>query len=87
MPGFGDSDGDGVPDGSDPAPTDPHACGDSNADGCDDCSTGHFDLVNDCQAATSPAAAGCCETGSGGPAAPLALGFVVVATLRRRRRS
>jgi MYXO-CTERM domain-containing protein len=85
-PGFGDSDGDGVPDGSDPDPNDPHKCGDSDSDGCDDCATGHFDLVNDC-AVTSPAAAGCCETGSGGPAAPLALALIVLATVWRRRRS
>jgi len=79
-PGPGDTDGDGVPDSTDPAPDDPNSCGDSDGDGCDDCSTGHFDLQNDCSGGgpgdASPG--GCCEsgTGSGGP---LALGGLVAA--------
>jgi len=87
MPGFGDSDGDGVPDGSDPAPTDPHVCGDSNADGCDDCSTGHFDLDERLRGGPEPARRAAARPDREVQPRPLALGFVVVATLRRRRRS
>jgi hypothetical protein len=35
-----DDDNDGVQDGVDPAPLNPDLCGDSDADGCDDCSVG-----------------------------------------------
>jgi MYXO-CTERM domain-containing protein len=42
-----DSDGDGVPDDSDPYPDDPKRCGDSDKDNCDDCSQGSFDPAND----------------------------------------
>jgi hypothetical protein len=47
-----DRDGDGVPDDEDPAPDDPNVCGDSDTDGCDDCTTGRFDLANDCAPAS-----------------------------------
>jgi hypothetical protein len=87
-PGFGDTDGDGVPDGTDPAPNDPTKCGDSDADGCDDCSSGHFDLVNDCGApGGAPSPGGCCDTGNSGPAAPLMFSALVLATLLRRRKA
>ncbi len=39
-----DDDNDGVPDGDDPAPTDPDVCGDSDADQCDDCTVGTDDF-------------------------------------------
>jgi len=81
-PGFGDTDGDGVADGSDPDPGNPHRCGDSDGDGCDDCASGHFDLENDCAASRS---GGCCDTGAAGPATPLALGGLVVLIVLRRR--
>jgi len=79
--GFGDSDGDGIADGSDPAPDDPTRCGDFDADGCDDCASGHFDPAADCAAA---AGGGCCDAG-GSPAAPLTLGGLVLAMMLRRR--
>lgn len=84
-PGFGDSDGDGVPDGSDASPDDPFACGDSDADGCDDCASGHFDLAHACDGAGG--GGGCCDAGARGPGAPLALAGLVLVALRRRRRS
>ena len=40
----------GVLDGSDPEPFDPLRCGDSDLDGCDDCTSGTLDPGNDCQA-------------------------------------
>lgn len=86
-----DSDGDGVTDDQDPAPDDPNVCGDSDGDGCDDCSTGHFDLANDCEGAggggggASPG--GCCDAGRGQPVGWFALGgFVLAFVMRRRRR-
>ena len=42
--GDADDDNDGVDDGSDPAPTNPDICGDSESDTCDDCSVGTDDL-------------------------------------------
>jgi hypothetical protein len=43
-----DTDGDQVPDDEDPFPDDPYACGDSDSDGCDDCSvSGTWDPAND----------------------------------------
>ncbi|HSA60037.1 MAG TPA: LamG-like jellyroll fold domain-containing protein, partial [bacterium] len=42
--GDGDDDNDGIPDGSDPAPTDPNLCGDSDSDTCDDCAVGTDDF-------------------------------------------
>ena len=82
----GDTDGDGVPDDTDPFPDDPNACGDSDGDGCDDCSGGSFNLANDCSAGGGGSPGGCCETGSGGPAGQLTLAGLVLALLARRRR-
>jgi hypothetical protein len=82
-----DQDGDGVPDPDDPFPDDPNQCGDSDADGCDDCSTGHFDLTNDCTGGgggESPG--GCCDAGDRGAGGWFLLGGLVLVTLRRRRR-
>jgi len=43
-----DTDGDQVPDDEDPFPNDAFACGDSDGDGCDDCSvSGTLDPAND----------------------------------------
>jgi len=39
-----DTDNDGVPDLTDPAPSNPDVCGDSDADTCDDCAVGTDDL-------------------------------------------
>ncbi|MBA3539417.1 MAG: hypothetical protein H0T79_07285 [Deltaproteobacteria bacterium] len=91
-PGGGtDTDGDGVGDNNDPFPDDPRRCGDSDADGCDDCSTGVFDLANDCEGngnggdsgggGTSPG--GCCETGSSTPVGWFALAGLVGLFLAR----
>lgn len=93
-----DTDGDGVTDPNDPFPEDPNQCGDSDADGCDDCSSGHFDTLNDCGstgddaggggAGTGDESSGCCDTGSGaaGSSALLAaLSSVLLARPRRRR--
>jgi len=43
-----DSDGDGVLDGQDIAPLDPMQCSDWDEDGCDDCLTGSYDPVDEC---------------------------------------
>jgi len=42
-----DDDNDGVVDGADSAPFDPFVCQDSDADGCDDCSSGLYDPASD----------------------------------------
>ncbi len=42
-----DTDGDGVPNVDDPAPTNPNICGDSDHDGCDDCQKNGFKSPND----------------------------------------
>jgi len=42
-----DDDNDTVDDGSDSSPLDPNVCSDTDLDGCDDCSTGTFDVIND----------------------------------------
>ena len=97
-PGPGDSDGDGVPDDADSDPSDPTKCGDSDADGCDDCSSGHFDLQTDCSgagtgdgtgdgAAQGESPGGCCDTGAGpGPmGGSLALAGLILLASRRRR--
>jgi hypothetical protein len=87
-----DTDGDGVPDDTDADPNDPLVCGDSDNDGCDDCSSGHFDPANDGCESGNPATgdkSGCCSANDG-PAGPLALtGFTLGLLLwpRRRRRS
>lgn len=85
-PGGGqDTDGDGVPDDQDAAPVDPNQCGDSDADGCDDCSGGHFDAQNDCVGGgTSPG--GCCDAGAHASAGRLWLAALVALLLARRRR-
>ncbi len=55
-----DDDADGVPDASDPAPTDRFACGDSEPDGCDDCALqGVFAPGND---GTDSDGDGTCDT-------------------------
>ena len=74
-----DSDGDGVSDDVDPDPNNPNVCGDADNDGCDDCDTS-------CST-TEPGgkSGGCCDTG-GTPTGPLALAFVVLVLLARRRR-
>jgi hypothetical protein len=81
-----DTDGDGVTDSGDPFPGDPDRCGDSNHDGCDDCATGHFDLVNSCSAPPGHGG-GCCDAGDASPVGPLALGgLVALLAVRPRRR-
>ena len=86
--GYGDSDGDGVPDASDAAPNDPSSCGDSNADSCDDCASGHFDLGYKCDGGGGSGDGGCCDAGARAPGGPLALcGLVLALLLRRRPRS
>jgi hypothetical protein len=42
-----DDDDDGQPDVTDSDDLDPHTCADADADGCDDCASGHVDLAND----------------------------------------
>jgi MYXO-CTERM domain-containing protein len=89
-----DSDGDGVPDESDPYPNDPSRCGDSDQDGCDDCASGTFDPDNDgCAGGDggpgNPADgdSGCgCRVGTAGDAALLGLAFLVATLVLRRRR-
>jgi len=79
LPPGGDTDGDGVPDDSDPFPDDPNLCGDVDGDGCDDCAT-------DCTGGGGGSPGGCCETGSGAPAGQLTLASLLVVLLARRRR-
>ena len=86
--GFGDSDGDGVPDDQDPAPDDPSKCGDSDADTCDDCSTGHYDPTNDCSGGNGGSSdGGCCDTGRSAGGVPFLAGFVLLVVFRRRSRA
>ncbi|MBA2539691.1 MAG: hypothetical protein H0V17_08660 [Deltaproteobacteria bacterium] len=84
-----DADGDGVTDDQDPEPDDPNVCGDSDSDGCDDCSTGHFDLTNDCTGGGGggEAASGCCDAGDTStlPGWLALCGLVFVVGRRRRR--
>lgn len=85
-PGFGDSDGDGVPDSADSDPTDPTKCGDIDADGCDDCASGHYDPAADCSAAGGTGSdGGCCDAGRHAGGACTLAGLVMFALLRRRR--
>lgn len=79
-----DSDGDGVPDDNDLDPSDPSICGDADADGCDDCTTGHLDLTNDCTGSPEGAASGCCDAGSSSVPGWFTLGGLVMFALRRR---
>lgn len=83
--GFGDTDGDGIADGSDPEPGDVNRCGDSDGDRCDDCSSGHFDLANDCRGTggTGGDDGGCSAGDRGGP---LWLGALALLLVWRRRR-
>jgi hypothetical protein len=84
-PGFGDTDGDGVPDGADSDPNDPTKCGDSDADGCEDCAGGHYDPGSDCSNGGGASDGGCCDAGSRPGGASVLAGFVLLALLRRRR--
>ena len=83
-----DTDGDGVEDGTDPFPDDPTKCGDSDGDGCDDCSSGTFDPDNDCdgEGGGPGGKSGCCETGNGGARNLLLALLVAVMLLRKRRK-
>lgn len=96
-----DRDGDGVSDADDPAPDDPNRCGDSDSDGCDDCTSGTFDPARDCAAdggrpgdgggpgGGSGDGDGCgCRLGAGrgGAGGGLALLAVVAGALLLRRR-
>jgi MYXO-CTERM domain-containing protein len=95
--GGNDSDGDGVPDGDDPFPNDPNQCGDSDDDGCDDCTSGSFDPANDGEDADGDGtcdsggqgegdSGGCgCRAGGEGSSSLLFMGLVMLALLRRRR--
>ncbi len=55
-----DSDGDGVVDAEDSAPSDPLVCRDLDGDGCDDCTSGSADVGND---GTDTDADGICDGG------------------------
>ncbi len=83
--GFGDTDGDGVPDGADSDPNDPNVCGDSDGDGCDDCSSGHYDPVADCGGPGGGSDGGCCDSGRSAGGVPMLAGFVLLVLFRRRR--
>jgi len=98
-----DTDGDGVPDDTDPYPTDPTRCGDSDSDTCDDCSLGPVDPMHDgpdadgdgiCDAGEDGTpgdggGGGCCDAGGApGPSAALALLVLIgLARPRSRRRA
>ncbi|CAN5794873.1 hypothetical protein BH11MYX3_BH11MYX3_32590 [soil metagenome] len=83
-----DTDGDGVPDATDPFPSDPNQCGDSDADGCDDCSTGTFDTANDCEGPgeTGDSPGGCCDTRNADHRDMLLAGLVGLALIWPRRK-
>ncbi len=94
-----DTDGDGVPDDEDPFPNDAYACGDSDNDGCDDCSvSGTFDPANDgCESnnnnnnnggggGSGDDGCGCRQTGSA-PAVPTMLVILGLLLWVRRRLS
>ena len=86
----GDRDGDGVPDDEDSAPDDRYACGDTDMDGCDDCSTGSLDLDADCTGAAASVEDGGCGcrvmSRSRDRAPTLLLLALLSAALRRARR-
>jgi hypothetical protein len=88
-----DRDGDGRPDADDAFPDDPNRCGDSDGDECDDCSSGTFDVANDCTGGADAGTGGpddggcgCRAAGSGSRAVPPLLFAVlgVLAYVRRR---
>ena len=56
----GDDDNDQVADADDGAPTDPYVCRDVDSDGCDDCSSGTDDPIND---GTDTDGDGMCDNG------------------------
>ena len=60
----GDRDGDGVPDATDPFPDDRYRCGDTDMDGCDDCTSGRMNTANDCAAVDAGPGGG--DAGAGG---------------------
>lgn len=82
-----DGDGDGRPDVGDPFPDDPTRCGDIDGDRCDDCSSGRYDLDNDCAAGDGASSGGCCDAGSGHPAGLLLAGGLWLFGRRRRTRA
>jgi hypothetical protein len=83
----GDTDGDGVPDSSDPYPDDPNKCGDNDSDGCDDCSSGQYDPSNDCAVDGGGGdKSGCCDTGGADGRQLVVAGLVGLLMLRPRRR-
>jgi hypothetical protein len=70
-----DDDNDGVADGGDTAPLDPYACGDIDADGCDDCALGTdgFGSLPDADPSNDGPDAdgdGTCDAGDGCPSDP-----------------
>jgi MYXO-CTERM domain-containing protein len=87
-----DRDGDGIPDTTDPFPDDRFRCGDSDMDGCDDCTSGTFNTATDCTApgvdgggtggadggGTGPGdEGGCgCRVAGGGSSGPIAVVLV-----------
>ncbi len=94
-----DTDGDGSPDDVDLFPDDPLRCGDTDNDGCDDCSSGYFAPLNDgpdadmdglCDGAGDDGGGsdgGCgCSTSGGNGAGLLFLFAIVIGGLTRRRR-
>ncbi|MBL4636959.1 MAG: hypothetical protein JKY56_24110 [Kofleriaceae bacterium] len=96
-----DSDGDGIGDVDDSDPNNPNACGDTDNDTCDDCTSGSYDTSNDgpdsdgdgiCDAGDSDADGGSKSSGCGcqttDPTAPASgfLFFILFALYQRRRR-
>lgn len=96
-----DTDGDGAPDETDSSPNDPKACGDSDNDGCDDCSSGTFDPTKDgCESSSNGSSsgssssggssssdpAGCgCRLGAGGTSSTMLLAFSLLGLSLGRR--
>ncbi|MBW2464322.1 MAG: hypothetical protein JRH11_21915, partial [Deltaproteobacteria bacterium] len=92
-----DRDGDGVVNADDSTPDDRFACGDSDMDGCDDCTSGTFNTANDCSSGgdggtdggtgSDDGGCGCRAAGTGEGATTFALfALVGLALLRRKRR-